>query len=43
MLWRVGNNSIAEKPRDLHETTTTNHTAEAIRMIKAVTIAAMRR
>jgi hypothetical protein len=43
MLLRVGNNNIAEKPRHLHETTTTSHTAEATRMIKAVTIAAMRR
>ncbi len=43
MLLRVENISIAEKPGHLHETTTTSHTAEAMRMISAVTIEAMRR
>lgn len=41
MLWSLAVHIIAEKR--LHETTTANHTAEAMRMIRAVTIEATRR
>lgn len=41
MQWSLAVHSIAQKR--LHETTTASHTAEAMRMISAVTIDAMRR